>query len=139
MTASEIKTAIENGTKEFVSVSKQAKYTIKKLSIIKWWRADITDIRSGNHKGVCVGNTLETFCNDLSKTRDIKPFTESDLTTSIKAEDFAEVDYSITPSEMLEMIQLANKGYQAAMFENDTLIIQFYKGNETKTFEFPHC
>lgn len=139
MTASEIKTAIENGTKEFVSVSKQAKYTIKKLSIIKWWRADITDIRSGNHKGVCVGNTLETFCNDLSKTRDIKPFTESDLTTSIKAEDFAEVDYSITPSEMLEMIQLANKGYQAAMFKNDTLIIQFYKGNETKTFEFPHC
>lgn len=139
MTASEIKTAIENGTKEFVSVSKQAKYTVKKLPIIKWWRADITDIRSGNHKGVCVGNTLETFCEDLSKTRDLEPFTELDLTASVKTEDLAEMDYSITPSEMLEMIQLANKGYQAAMFENDTLIIQFYKGNETKTFEFPHC
>lgn len=59
--------------------------------------------------------------------------------SEIKTNETTEMDYSITPSEMLEMIQLANKGYQAAMFENDTLIIQFYKGNETKTFEFPHC
>lgn len=139
MTVSEIKTAIENGTKEFISASKQAKYTVKKLPIIKWWRADITDIRSGNHKGVCVGNTLETFCGDLSKTRDLKPFTESDLAASVGAEDLEEMDYSITPSEMLEMIQLANKGYLATTHPSDTLIIQFYKGNETKTFEFPHC
>ncbi len=139
MTASEIKTAIENGTREFISVSKQAKYTVKKLPIIKWWRADITDIRSGNHKGVCIGSTLETFCEDLSKTRDLKPFTESDLAASIGSEDLEEMDYSITPSEMLEMIQLANKGYLATAHPSDTLIIQFYKGNETKTFEFPHC
>ena len=59
--------------------------------------------------------------------------------SEIKTNETTEIDYAITPSEMLEMIQLANKGYQAAMFENDTLIIQFYKGNETKTFEFPHC
>ncbi len=139
MTASEIKTAIENGTREFISVSKQAKYTVKKLSIIKWWRADVTDIRSGNHKGVCVGNTLETFCEDLSKTRDLKPFTESDLAASVGVEDLEEMDYSITPSEMLEMIQLATKGYQAFMNENDTLTITFRKESETKTFEFPHC
>ena len=139
MTASEIETAIKNGTKEFISVSKQAKYTVKKLPIIKWWRADITDIRSGNRKGVCVGNTLETFCEDLSKTRDLKPFTESDLAASVGTEDLEEMDYSITPSEMLEMIQLANKGYLATTHPSDTLIIQFYKGNETKTFEFPHC
>ena len=139
MTASEIKTAIENGTREFISVSKLTKYTVKKLSIIKWWRADITDIRSGNHKGVCVGNTLETFCEDLSKTRDLKPFTESDLAASVGAEGLEEMDYSITPSEMLEMIQLANKGYLATTHPSDTLIIQFCKGSETKTFEFPHC
>lgn len=59
--------------------------------------------------------------------------------SEIKTNETTEMNYSITPSEMLEMIQLANKGYQAWMFENDTLIIQFYKGNETKTFEFPHC
>ena len=59
--------------------------------------------------------------------------------TAKEIEDSTEMDYSITPSEMLEMIQLANKGYQAAMFENYTLVIQFYKESETKTFEFPHC
>lgn len=37
--------------------------------------------------------------------------------TAKEIEDSTEMDYSITPSEMLEMIQLANKGYQAAMFE----------------------
>lgn len=106
MTASEIKTAIENGTKEFVSVSKQSKYTVKKLPIIKWWRADITDIHSGNHKGVCVGNTLETFCEDLSKTRDLEPFTELDLTASVKTEDLAEMDYSITPRSRISQRRL---------------------------------
>lgn len=59
--------------------------------------------------------------------------------TASEIEEPTEMDYSITPSEMLEMIQLANKGYQASMFENDTLIIWFCKGSETKTFEFPHC
>ena len=40
--------------------------------------------------------------------------------SEIKTNETTEMDYSITPSEMLEMIQLANKGYQAWMSENDT-------------------
>ena len=50
-----------------------------------------------------------------------------------------EMDYSITPSEMREIIQLSHKGYLATMHHSDTLTIRFCKGSETKTFEFPHC
>lgn len=70
MTVREIKTAIENGTKEFISMAEQTQYTVVKGSL--GWRADGVNIHSGTDEGFYFEDTLELLACRLSEIDDLE-------------------------------------------------------------------